>query len=265
MNKRLFAVGCSFTRYHWPTYADIIGKNFDEFQNWGNSGLGNRAILERLTEISIYENLNKNDIVLVQWSDPHRFDLHLPHRLIEDGWFTGGSIHNNPHFTEEWKLDYWNEFSYVMHTLNFISLATVMLDKVGCKYIMTSMNSIVDDINKFVELDEYRKIIETDNWTPPMKAFFENSNYDNKKFKKSIYEYGILKKQVDIFDPHPTPLAHCQYADTFLKNKLDLNLDKQWAEAADSLLDTITDHRDIRDLYIKKLDWDNKKSWKKGL
>ena len=30
---RLFAFGCSLTRYHWPTWADILGQSYYEFQN----------------------------------------------------------------------------------------------------------------------------------------------------------------------------------------------------------------------------------------
>jgi hypothetical protein len=46
--KRLFALGCSFTSYAWPSYADFAGLYFDEYENWAFPGLGNRALLERL-------------------------------------------------------------------------------------------------------------------------------------------------------------------------------------------------------------------------
>jgi len=36
--RRLFAFGCSFTQYKWPTWADILGKSFDLSYNLGKSG-----------------------------------------------------------------------------------------------------------------------------------------------------------------------------------------------------------------------------------
>ena len=48
--KRLFAFGCSFTGYGWPTWADIIGQSFDYYENWGKSGIGNYLISSRVVE-----------------------------------------------------------------------------------------------------------------------------------------------------------------------------------------------------------------------
>ena len=36
MYNRLFTFGCSYTRYNWPTWADIIADDLQiPFQNWG--------------------------------------------------------------------------------------------------------------------------------------------------------------------------------------------------------------------------------------
>ena len=51
-NQRLFTFGCSLTRYHYPTWANIGGKNFTEFQNWGAPGGGNNFILNSVSKIS---------------------------------------------------------------------------------------------------------------------------------------------------------------------------------------------------------------------
>ena len=54
--KRLFAFGCSFTHYAWPSYADFLGYEFDSFSNWAHPGLGNRAIAQRVAECNIKNN-----------------------------------------------------------------------------------------------------------------------------------------------------------------------------------------------------------------
>ena len=57
--SRLFVFGCSFTMYEWPTYADFLGYEFDQFENWGFPGLGNRAIAERVAECHIKNNFTR--------------------------------------------------------------------------------------------------------------------------------------------------------------------------------------------------------------
>ena len=49
--KRLFVIGCSHTRYVWPSYADILSLSFDQYQNWGFPGFGNFAIFHRVNEM----------------------------------------------------------------------------------------------------------------------------------------------------------------------------------------------------------------------
>lgn len=41
MMSRLFAFGCSFTHYKWPTWADIVARDFKVYENWGRGGAGN--------------------------------------------------------------------------------------------------------------------------------------------------------------------------------------------------------------------------------
>ena len=76
--SRLFTFGCSYTSFYWPTYADILGVQFDEYQNWGQSGLGNRAIVEKLSECIVNNNITEDDVFIVQWTDFHRHDIHQP-------------------------------------------------------------------------------------------------------------------------------------------------------------------------------------------
>ncbi len=258
--RRLFTLGCSFTRYHWPTWADIVGKEFDQFQNWANSGLGNRAILERLSELVVRNLFTEYDVIVVQWSDFHRFDTHIPHRFPEDGWSTFGSIHANPMYTERWILDNWCENSYVMHTCNFVHLASALLDHLPCKWYMTSMNSMDDYIEQFIVYDNYLPLFRHDKWLPPIKPYFDSGFYKQKHFKKLT-----SKDKFDVWDPHPTPLAHYDYANEHLAQKLGVSLDRSWAESADTILDSLNTHDQIRSTLVEKLGWDNHQSWIRGL
>lgn len=63
--KRCFAFGCSYTEYIWPTFADLIGCNFEEYYNFGRSGSDNTYALNRLIDThSLYKLNPKTDLVL---------------------------------------------------------------------------------------------------------------------------------------------------------------------------------------------------------
>lgn len=71
---RLFTFGCSMTGYHYPTWADIVGKNFDFFENWGRPGAGNGYILHALNRCHLVNNLTSKDTVMILWSGLARID-----------------------------------------------------------------------------------------------------------------------------------------------------------------------------------------------
>ena len=140
--NRLFSFGCSFTSYAWPSYACMLGTYFDESENWAFPGLGNRAILERLTEVVVTKKLCKDDTVIIQWTSPFRNDTH---KFSEKHWRTKGSIFNfinSNRYDRKWLDEFFDEKSYCFHTLNYIVAAINILENIGCKWFMTSMGAI---------------------------------------------------------------------------------------------------------------------------
>ena len=59
--KRFFAFGCSLTRYHWPTWADIIAREIPESYNYGQSGAGNLFISNQVVEANVRHKFNDTD------------------------------------------------------------------------------------------------------------------------------------------------------------------------------------------------------------
>ena len=45
---KLWISGCSYTNFEWPTYADWLAPGWDEFENLGAGGAGNRFIFQRI-------------------------------------------------------------------------------------------------------------------------------------------------------------------------------------------------------------------------
>lgn len=146
--KRLFTFGCSFTLYNWPTWADLYGLEFGSLHyNWGYPGLGNRALLERIAECHARMNITKEDTVIIQWSSVIRHDYLRTDITKTEGtnWRTHGSIFSEKNakiFDNKWIYDFWDEKAYLIHTLNYIITATTMLEGIGCKWMMTSMNDL---------------------------------------------------------------------------------------------------------------------------
>ena len=162
--SRLFAFGCSYTRYHWPTWANIIGTEFTEFYNWGYRGLGNRAIAERIAEAFVTHRINKDDTVIVQWSHVPRHD-YIRTDVVNNCrsiWKTNGNIfnkHNTEIFNDTWIESFWDEKAYLLNTLNQIVLVQQMLIGVGCTWLMLDTDYLKDQASRYSDLKNYNDII----------------------------------------------------------------------------------------------------------
>jgi hypothetical protein len=145
--KRLFTFGCSYTNYGWPTWADLLGLEFDHFENWGVAGIGCRAIQERIVECHIRNNLRPGDTVIVQWSSHLRNDFHNTNNALSDrikGWRTYGSLFNHANhglYSDSWLNIFFNEQSFIMHCLNSIAVTQQFLESLGVKWFMSSIGS----------------------------------------------------------------------------------------------------------------------------
>lgn len=257
--SRLFVLGCSFSNYAWPSWADIIGLNYNEFENWAWPGLGNRALLERLTEIIVTKNLTINDTVIIQWTSHLRNDWHSTDTRhgTEVGWKTSGSIFNEINkdlYNKNWIFNFWDEASYAMHMLNYIHSAQRILDSIGCEWYMTSMGYIhklssdyptqdetsaeksKEDLNLWINvpaLTEYKNKIFTnykDKWIDPVGTCAWKSVHKPYKFKKP----SSIKFYVD---RHPSMLQHKEYAINKVLPKL--NCSQKLHQDAEKWIDNI--------------------------
>jgi len=246
--KRLFVFGCSITAYAWPSYADLLAPKYDEYHNYGLAGLGNRAIVERLSECNAEYNFTKEDTIIVQWSTHLRHDFFTVSKDLNraPGWRTCGSIFNYKNrdlYSQEWLDYFFYESAYFMHTLNFISLAQNLLENTGCKYYMTSIGDLrnlgTDLVNDgsygenvlpyspiegyyvgweiHPQLEFYNKSIWEDRkdiWIEPVMLFANKQ--DNPYFDFKDNEIG------EYIDYHPKTSVHKLWIEQNLKDKLDI-------------------------------------------
>lgn len=146
---KIFAYGCSFTSYNWPSYADILGLQYDVV-NSGSSGSSNERIFYNLMNDVRNNKINKNDIVITQWSGTNRFNY-----LKTNGVWIGEGNVLLPH--NKWiynKIKGWfnPEFEY-QKTINTIIAAQTILEKINCKHVQMSLHPL-DEVDKnFLEND----------------------------------------------------------------------------------------------------------------
>lgn len=253
--NRLFTFGCSYTQYAWPTWANILSLEFNEFYNWGRSGLGNRAIAERVAEAHARYKFTKDDVVIIQWSSHLRNDWWHKYSLPErgEGWKTCGSVFNMINgeiYDKNWIDTFFYEPAYFMHTLNNILLTQSLLKSVGCTWFMTSIGDIRNlgiDLAQSVDYGEQGNIANPSDkgkdkvaWQKlPQFSFYEDTIWtDNQDHWLAPIE-SIARKDLDThygyvddtpngtnefeIDLHPTPRQYLYWVVTELKDRLELS------------------------------------------
>jgi hypothetical protein len=96
--KRFVAIGCSFTRYRWASWADLLASEMPgaEYINVGRSGAGNTYIMTALHQLKNKLQLNSDDLVGIMWSTYCRED-----RLLDGNWSTPGNIYTQGDYDEQ--------------------------------------------------------------------------------------------------------------------------------------------------------------------
>ena len=271
---RLYVLGCSFSNYAWPTWADMLGLEFDEYENWAFPGLGNRAIAERVAEIHAKNKLTKDDTVVIQWTSHLRHDWHATDTRHQDnaGWKPSGSLFNYINqeiFDEKWIKTFWSETSYIMHTFNNILLTQEFLNGIGCNWRMTSMGYInkmnsdypdgehgeqTSDINVWESqpsLKVYKKIFDDETkWIMPVGTFAWNHELKPYKFK------SMQDQAVFAIDRHPTIQQHKDYLDKHVLPSLGISQKQTkktnyWIDTINKLYETC--HKDF-DVFCENIE-----------
>jgi hypothetical protein len=209
--KRFFAFGCSMTDYWWPTWADIIGKEFDQYYNFGRSGAGNTFISLQVAEANQRYNFTRDDLVIIMWSSVTRED-----RYVKRYWQTPGNIYTQNYYDDDYIKKYSDLRGYLIRDLGLIYLTHHTLTGSGCEYHMLNMSPFVskpsrysdyndtnpsDDLSDIVKLyDPLIRMIKPDllstgcNGVWPQTPMYHNKNHT--------------------IDYHPSPLTYLSYIQT---------------------------------------------------
>jgi len=219
-DKRLFTFGCSFTQYHWPTWADILGKSFDLHFNYGLAGAGNFYIFKTLIDAIAEHDIDQNDTVAIMWTTFTRED-----RFLNGKWFTPGNVFNALPVYDDYFLKNYCDLTlqgFYERDIPLFHAAQLLLDKIGCKHYILSlkdMYSNVEHSGDFNLKDSYLESKYKTTLDRIIKPAQEDWLQQNKKIE--------WRKLAGYIDGHPYPFEHLMYVQTIFK---EYNITKETVE-----------------------------------
>lgn len=266
--SRLFTFGCSFTQYMWPTWADILGRQFSYYENWGKSGGGNQYIFNSLIECHLLNQLTKEDTVIIMWTSPDRED-----RYINGTWQTPGGLANQTFYSKDFINKYYDERGSVFRDLTSIKTTKDLLDFWGINYRFLSMMpfnnytdndllKVFDPILKSIRVSAY-EICYNNSWLLPKNTSNFVSGADKERHIELLKDqYHNLKgadwpsfsdfiddKISDVYknemkelnllylrdynirnDGHPVPTEHLHYLKTVLPEFIINKETESWVD-----------------------------------
>lgn len=239
--KRVFAFGCSFTRYVYPTWANIIFHETPQAKcyNFGKPGLGNVAISARIAEANIRYKFNENDLVLVMYTTFFRED-----RYIENQWQAHGCVYSQPYYDKSFVKKYVDPIGCMIRDFSVIELSKAYVTNLPCDSLLLKASDIKDEYDSIEEEnpEKFKAVI---------KLYGDLWNSFPKSMKETLFPYGWETRSTkkinnkDNPDSHPITIDYYKYL-----TSLGVNLSEdtqQYVLEADSKLK----------LYDNYVDWVN--------
>lgn len=237
--KRLFAFGCSYTKYFYPTWADILISNYEHGWNCGHIGSSNQLISNRIWETFTKTDLTDQDVIIINWTNYFREDRYH----TESGWHTPGNIFNNltqrgftlNNFSYKSDIDWADLKHYVYRDCNIITSTLEGLANTDATVISTCINNPYTD-KLLLEQDKLKGLLQNyKKWlTPQVKTISEHCYYPEVEKDKTRLQYN--NNGTWIIEDHPLPKEHLSYATEVLAPELGINISQatnDWIDKID--------------------------------
>lgn len=220
--NRLFTFGCSFTKYYWPVWPDILAVELNiPLYNLGRSGAGNQYILNMLMQADNIYNFDENDLIVISWTNVCREDRFRYNRSYKMYvWETPGNVFSQYTYDKRFVQHWADPVGYLLRDYANIKAAVNFLKNKKCKYSMLSMCNI----SKLLDQWNFRKF--------PLIADQLTELYQSTllEINKSFYEvlwnddintkFALENKLHRLFqDGHPTPEECLTYLETVFDHK----------------------------------------------
>lgn len=203
--KRVFAFGCSFTSYIYPTWADIISYEMPdvEYYNFGRSGMGNLGISSRIAEANTRFKFTDTDLVLVMYTTVYREDRWIGHR-----WQAHGNVFNQGYYDKNFVKNYVDPVGCLIRDMSFIELSSNYVKSLPCDSLLLKASTLNDECIYMEDTQLMDTVKET-----------YNELWDS--FPPSLYEtirtngwHVTIERSLDgkmFGDTHPTPIEYYEY------------------------------------------------------
>lgn len=232
--KRFFAFGCSYTHYSYATWADLIGRQFEEYYNFGASGCSNAHIMNKVIEADSNYNFNPNtDLVIIMLTGFGRF-TYLPKGA--ENWVTKGDLYSynavvNDPVTANFADNMWSDNWAVYQSWINVKTIKNLLDskKIDYKILMGIDNSGYYDGTAQVDDFLVEKV---------------HDIYNMLDVKQSLDQWKKQNNYIDSptwqdkqgADGHPSTRVYMKYLQDHLPDFVDENMEKfvsRWEEHFD--------------------------------
>lgn len=134
--RRLFTFGCSHTQYQWPSWANILGLNFDQHLNYGKPGTGNQRILNQVIRCHQHYKFRETDTIVIMLSSDDRFDY--IERLSDNRyhWASKGSYFGPQDIFTDKFIKSVNQINSYESTFTALTSMRLLLDTIKSKSII---------------------------------------------------------------------------------------------------------------------------------
>jgi len=251
--KRLFAFGDSYSQYMWPMWPAIIGQNFDTTINYGHSGSGNFHIFFRVLQALIEKKIEKNDVVIVQWSIPTRFD----YIDGDSGTWSCRGDNSALNFRQNNMSEFNSDQLCILKQLAYMESLAGLLTASGCQwyFIFLSEFSMVHSSNHAEKFSikwhinslvyrEYMAFVTSlkryhDRFMETCFYEYIESNFGSTPWKYKC-SYMYKGEHIEFVDSHPSPRQTLAWIlDSGFMNSLNLDKEimRKYADHAENALD----------------------------
>lgn len=259
MKRRIFAFGCSFTEYTWPTWADMILYN-NEGVNYGICGGGFENILNNLVQCDFDYKLTPEDVIVIVYPNLLRWDCAIYPKT--KGF---GNAMTSP--WAEYKEELWNIDGMVYKNLNIMIMIDTFLKSKGVIYRYSSITKIFTYLeNYFVDCQVDNSVLNHLNIVkdkiPLLQDFYTflyGENTDDSKWE-------VTKKwNGDRYEYHPRPISHYKWLTNILLPTLDVevNLNTNNIDFMENIINKNDDFNSVEEYFIHSKYIQNRKDWYK--
>lgn len=206
---RAFYFGCSFTRYYYPTWADLVSLEIPESYQYAQIGAGNFFIYQSIIEAVVKHKIRSGDLVMVMFSNVTREDRYIKHQ----GWITPGNLFSQDIYNDEFLKKFFCERGYLIRDLALVEGIDRVLASTNADYTLMSMinfdsfNSSKERMNDVDDiLDFYKPTL--DKVHPSVFEVIFNNDWNTRQDRPKYYTHWAKDLYVD---NHPTPNEHLEY------------------------------------------------------